>query len=284
MVNNRWSLFADRSKSMHLKIPDNENYRHFCTRQVGKLRIGKTLYRRGDWNAEHFHENARFVFVLSGTFAENYGGKTRLCRPETGIFRPPHEKHSEIYEDGVICISVDIQPSWLKNIEKYSVKLENSNSIRSRSLGRLITKVSDEMEFDDDVSALALESLLTEAAVEMYRNFSEVRQSSSPDWLKHTVEYIHANYSDNLSLGQIASVSNVHPVHLSRVFRNTYHCTVAEYIRGLRVRSARDLLLRSDMTLAQIAVHVGFADQSHFTKIFKRLTHHTPAQFKKLCD
>ncbi len=266
---------------MYPKIPEGENYRHLITRQIGDLRIGKTLYGSGDWNTTHYHENARFVFVLQGEFAERFEGRERFCQPLTGIFRPPQEKHSEVYEEGVVCIGVNLAPSWLKKLADHSVKLGESNAFRSRNLSLLISKISDELTFEDDVSALAIDSLLTEIAVEMYRNFSEQRKDNSPLWLKTAVEYIHENFSQNLSLDEIASVAKVHPVHLSRVFKHRQKCTIAEYIRTLRVEKARDLLHKTDLSLARIAVQTGFADQSHFTKTFRRLTSKTPAQFRK---
>ena len=263
------------------KIPDGKNYRHLLIRQIGNLRVGKTLYKSGDWNKVHYHENARFVFVLQGKFFEKYERKERFCKPFTCIFRPPMERHSEIYDEGVICMSVDIAPSWLKNLNDHSVKLEDSNTLRNQNLRILIRKLSNEMSFEDDVSALAIDSLVTEIAVEMHRNFSNSRTDKSPPWLKIAVEYIHENFSSNLTLNEIASVAEIHPVHLSRVFRKTHHLTIAEYIRTLRVEQARDLLLDSNLTLVHIATQVGFADQSHFTKIFKHLTSKTPAQFRK---
>lgn len=266
---------------MYQELSAKSNYKSLFRRRVGSLRLHQKVYRAGDWNKKHRHENARFVFVYSGTFTEKYEGKERFCKPLTCIFRPPLETHSEIYNKGVNCLSVDITQSWLLRLAKFSVELKSSSDFRTQTLSHLITKLSSEMAFDDDVSVLAIDSLLTEIAVEMHRRFSDTTQDKHPRWLKMVVEYMQENAYSNLSLNEIASVANVHPVHLSRTFRRHYHQTVAEYIRGIRIESARTLLYGSDLTLAQIAAHVGFADQSHFTKIFKRLTFETPAQFRK---
>lgn len=266
---------------MYLNLLDKNKYKILHQREVEKLSLVTALYKSGDWNAEHQHENARFVFVLQGNFTERYERKERFCKPFTGIFRPPQERHSEIYEEGVVCLGVSLTPSWLKRLENYSVKLKSSNDFRNQTLRQLITKVSNEMFLDDDISTLAIDSLLTEIAVEMYRNFSNSKKDKSPYWLKTVVEYIHENFSLSISLDEIASVVGVHPVHLSRVFRDIHNFTIAEYLRNLRIEEAQNLLLNSDLSLAQIATQVGFADQSHFTKNFKRLTYKTPAQYRK---
>jgi AraC family transcriptional regulator len=65
-------------------------------------------------------------------------------------------------------------------------------------------------------------------------------------------------------------------------FRQHFHCTVGDYVRRLRVEYAIHLLSTSDMSAAWIAHTVGFADQSHFCRTFKRLTGMTPLQFQKI--
>ncbi|QQS39662.1 MAG: helix-turn-helix transcriptional regulator [Acidobacteriota bacterium] len=136
------------------------------------------------------------------------------------------------------------------------------------------------MTFDDSVSALSLDSLLTEVAVEMCRNPLPNQRGKAPPWLEDVVEFVHENYSSRLTLARIAKVAGVHPVHLSRVFRIHRGSTIAEYIRHLRIKRAQELLANPELTLAQIAIETGFADQSHFTRLFKTLTTKTPFQFR----
>jgi AraC family transcriptional regulator len=266
---------------MNPKIPCDKNFRHLYRREIGDLLVGRTLYRAGGWNTTHRHENARLVLVLRGNFRETYETDERLCRPFTGIFRPPGEKHSEVYGEGVVCISVVLAASWLERLADFSVRLEESNSVRSRNLQHLISKIALETEIDDEVSALAIDSLLTETCIEIYRNVAGRKPDKNPVWLKRAAEFIGEHYADELSLEKIASAAGVHPVHLARVFKSAHRCTVAEYIRSLRVEAARKLLADGDLPLADIALRTGFADQSHFTKNFKRITGRTPAQFRR---
>lgn len=259
----------------------NQNYKILLERDTENFSLRKAEYMPGNWNSTHFHENARFVFVLRGSFVERYERKRRFCQPFTGIFRPPLEKHSEVYDEGVVCLSVDILPFWIQRLQDYSVKLDKSNDVRNQSITYLINKICGEMIFDDNVSSLAIDTLLTEIALEMYRGLQDYKSEKLPRWIDAALEYIHENFSSNLTLNEIASAANVHPAHLARVFRNTRNCTIAEYIRRLRIESAREMLINSDLTLAQISSETGFSDQSHFTKVFKRLTNKTPREFKQ---
>ncbi len=83
-----------------------------------------------------------------------------------------------------------------------------------------------------------------------------------------------------LTLAAIASVVGMHPVYLAREFRKHFRCTVGQYQRRLRIESACLEISRSDTPLAEVAAAVGFYDQSHFSRTFKRITGLTPAEYR----
>jgi transcriptional regulator GlxA family with amidase domain len=65
-------------------------------------------------------------------------------------------------------------------------------------------------------------------------------------------------------------------------FRRVFRATVGEYVRRLRVDAAQRMLTNSDISLAQIALETGFADQSHLTRVFRRATGLTPKLYRAL--
>ncbi len=77
----------------------------------------------------------------------------------------------------------------------------------------------------------------------------------------------------------LARDAGVHPVHLARAFRKAEKLTPGEYLQRLRVRAACHRLRERDYSLAAIAMECGFADQSHFARVFKKLT--KTAQFRR---
>ncbi len=84
------------------------------------------------------------------------------------------------------------------------------------------------------------------------------------------------------SLSEIAGAAGVHPVHLSREFRRFYACTVSDFMRKLRIEHASHLLADTETPLAEIAMICGFADQSHFSAVFKREVGLTPSRFRNV--
>ncbi len=106
--------------------------------------------------------------------------------------------------------------------------------------------------------------------------------SPPPRWLKEAQELIHQHFTENISLYSIANVVQIHPSHLARVFRKYFQCSIGEYVRRLRIEYAAQEILKSDLSLADIALNAGFSDQSHFTHEFKRRMRITPAEYKKI--
>ena len=103
-------------------------------------------------------------------------------------------------------------------------------------------------------------------------------------WLLRTVEKLNDEFTKNPSTSELAAEAGVHPVYLSAVFRRFYQETIAEYVRKLRIAHAARLLPSKEIPLAEIAHSAGFADQSHFTRVFKHFTGMTPGTFRDSLD
>jgi AraC-like DNA-binding protein len=96
------------------------------------------------------------------------------------------------------------------------------------------------------------------------------------------VHLIEQNYASDLTVSDIAAAVHVSPFHIARLFRRVLGVSPHQYLIQVRVNSARSLLTAGSgqRSLAEIAAAVGFADQSHLTRHFKRATGVTPSQFR----
>ena len=99
-----------------------------------------------------------------------------------------------------------------------------------------------------------------------------------PQSIQHARDYIQQNYAENITLKELAAVSGLSPYHFLRVFRRDMGLTPHAYLNHVRVLRARDLL-RQGCPIAQAAVNVGFVDQSHLHRHFKRIVGVTPGQY-----
>jgi len=105
---------------------------------------------------------------------------------------------------------------------------------------------------------------------------------SQPRAVAEALDFIHRNSARDLGLSDIAAAVHVSPFHLARLFKQTLGVSPYQHVIHVRVNNARSLLRAGSgrHSLADIASAVGFADQSHLTRHFKRLTGVTPRQFR----
>ncbi|MDJ1481774.1 chromate resistance protein [Cytophagaceae bacterium YF14B1] len=117
-----------------------------------------------------------------------------------------------------------------------------------------------------------------------YLNEKKSQPGKMPGWAKDLKEIIQDQIDTNLSLSlkEISEGLNIHPAYLSREFSKYFNnLSFGEYIRKLRIEKAMDLLQSSSHSLAEIAYLTGFSDQSHFTRIFRKYTGQSPAEYRK---
>ena len=84
-----------------------------------------------------------------------------------------------------------------------------------------------------------------------------------------------------MTVGEVARAVGVNPVRLARTFRRRYGMSLGTYTRGLRIDWAGRELRSSHLPLSTIAMQAGFADQSHFTRTFRRQVGVTPHRYRE---
>jgi AraC family transcriptional regulator len=85
------------------------------------------------------------------------------------------------------------------------------------------------------------------------------------------VEYIQDQLDADLTVSGIAQAVGISPDHFSRLFKQSTGQTPYRYVVEARARKAKELLTTGKFTISEAAFHVGFVDQSHLTRHFKRI-------------
>ena len=249
-------------------------------REVSGLSLAERTYAPDFKTPTHSHPQAYFCMILNGTSRQTYGSKSRVRDRFTTTFYPPDELQSESFgSDGGLLFNVELDSRWLDCFREYSVIGEESIDFRGGAVSWLMTKLYDEFRRMDRTSPLVIEGLTLEIIGEAARSLRPNR-SSSLRWLEQARDILHEQFADNLTIAGIANLVGVHPVHLASSFRKTYHCTIGEYRRRLRIEFSCRELSQSHASLAEIALAAGFANQAHFSRSFKRLTGTTPAKYR----
>jgi AraC family transcriptional regulator len=230
----------------------------------------------------HAHELSHFCFVLAGSYKETMAGKVVERGPTALVYYPPEVNHAEEHFTPGRHFLIEIDFNGLERVKEYGARLTEPVHLRSETSLWLATRMYREFSERDKFSALALESIATELLIAASRQQTGNLGRNTPVWLQRVKEYLHENFVEPPSLSELAAAVGVHPTHLARVFRQYEHCTVGDYIRRARIREARQRMVQSNEPLVDIALATGFADQTHFTRSFKRLTGMTPTEFRRL--
>lgn len=97
--------------------------------------------------------------------------------------------------------------------------------------------------------------------------------------LREVEEYIHAHLDQNVALADLAAVAHLSEFHFARLFKQTTGLPPHQYVIHRRIERAKRLITARRLSLAQVAIAVGFSDQSQLTRHFKRLVGVTPKRF-----
>jgi len=102
-----------------------------------------------------------------------------------------------------------------------------------------------------------------------------------PHWVSHVDRAINERFREPIDIAAMANEIGVHPSHLCRAFRRFRGHTVTDALYGARVQHVARRLVESDEPLSAIASEAGFSDQSHMTRIFKRVTGYRPGEHRR---
>ncbi|MBE9064599.1 AraC family transcriptional regulator [cf. Phormidesmis sp. LEGE 11477] len=98
--------------------------------------------------------------------------------------------------------------------------------------------------------------------------------------LRQAIDYIRAHLAENLSLDTMSTEVGMSRFYFCRLFKQSTGITPYQYLIKCRVEKAKLLLRRRKSSIADVALEVGFSNQSHFTKHFKRLIGITPKTYR----
>lgn len=244
------------------------------------LILSETAYPTGASVPSHSHQSAYLCLIRQGHYVETFGSSSRECGPRTLAVHPPQERHAERILSAVRSFNLEIPAQTMRRLPGVGGALREPRTWRGGPPVSLALRLYQEFRDPDEFSPLVVEGVLLEILAAVLR--SARPESRQPAWLRRVEERVRERYAEKLTLSELAEEAGVHPVHLATVFRQKRGVTVGEFIRRLRVAAAEALLSEQARSLAEIALAVGFADQSHFTRTFRRIHGMTPNAYRRL--
>lgn len=252
-----------------------ETLRH---RRVADVVLTETRYAPRTLLPRHCHEHAYFCLVRRGGYVETYGPHQRTCGPMTLAYHPPEEVHGQQIADAEVrSFNVELTSPWLRRLGD-GLRQRGADFVGG-SLAGLAVRLQEEFHHPDAASPLAVEGLVLELLAAVQRAATR-REPVVPGWLLRVRERLWEEFAAPPNLTTLAAEAGVHPGHLVAAFRRHFRCTAGEFVRRRRIDWACTRLIDTDVSLAEVALAAGFADQSHFSRTFKRLVGVTPAAYR----
>lgn len=216
--------------------------------------------------------------VLDGALEKSFRLRTMSLGETDAVAMPAGARHSARFGSTgarIVVVLAKNRPDAVAGC------LDRLVELRAQPFGWLAWRLAAELDGSDTAAPLAAEGLACELLAAASRGSrGEQPARRPPAWLSCAEELLHARIGDRIGLSELAHAVGVHPAHVARVFRARHGVSVGEYARRVRLAWAAAEIARGDTPLAAIAKEAGFADQSHFTRLFKRHVGMTPARYR----
>lgn len=183
-----------------------------------------------------------------------------------------------------------LAPAFLDNVARRAfgeaeapVQLWHEDGKHDPLINNVAAALLREILAADAGTGVFIESLATVLSVHLIRHYAKGRPATLEPAAAHravsaAVRFIRENYAHEVTLSDMAQAAGMSPFHLTRLFKNAIGMSPHQYLIEVRVHSALALLSAGAQrpSLAEVAAAVGFSDQSHLNRQFKRILGTTP--------
>ena len=159
-----------------------------------------------------------------------------------------------------------------------------------KRLDALLAEFVAELTAEKPGKEIVMRALVEQTLVHLLRNYSTPRLSEELELsrvglvdrrIRRSVELMHSQIDQDLTLKSLAAASYLSPFHFARLFKKLTGASPHNYLAGIRATRAQLLLAETDLSVTEIGMRVGYLSGSHFTKAFRLATGTTPREFRQ---
>ncbi len=173
---------------------------------------------------------------------------------------------------------------------KSTITFARSHQSGDQKLDGLLAEFAAELANDKPGKEIVMRALVEQVLVHILRNYSQPRLSDQLELsrvglvdrrIRRSVELMHTQLDQDLTLKALAAASYLSPFHFARLFKKLTGSTPHNYLAGIRATRAQLLLAETELSVTEVGAQVGYLSASHFTKAFRLATGTTPREFRK---
>lgn len=260
--------------------------------------IRYTVFRvcpKDGWKiAPRYIPDHEFVLITGGSGKINIGGNEMNAKKGMLLYFHPEILHSMISRNDDPLEYYAIHFSYAKTsfingewiINSTDKQIFDSNVINIKNFER-IRNIFDKICSLKDSNFYEFNMVGNHLFVDLYYEISKDREVdnynySSENVVKKSIEYIDEHINKKITVKDLSNYSSLSCDYLSRIFYEQTGILPSTYIQTAKINTAKNLMTQTDMSIKDIAYFLGFCDQFHFSKVFKKAEGFPPTTFKKI--
>lgn len=253
------------------------------------VQLGRNVHTEcGEVFHSHWHEHVEMHYVMQGG----------------AVFHIDREEYQAQQGDLIIANRNVLHAGYSTTVPYDAYLLIFDPSALSRELGErqfaslvhgdphvraLFERIFAEWESAEEGYRSLCRALVTELLVYLSRHYASealpakdlVKRRRDLERLRPALDYVEKNYSERISVAQLAQLLCLSPDRLGHLFREGVGQAPLQYINEIRLRKAMNLLKTDEYTVTEVAQAVGFFDYNHFGRLFRRRYGCTPNQVRQ---
>jgi AraC family transcriptional regulator len=229
--------------------------------------------------AMHEHEAPYVSLLLEGEYRERGADFGIRYEPYTLVFHSAATLHEDEMLGPCRFFAVNLLPRWEHVLAQLGGSPAHVFELHGGDPIWLALRLYREFLGRTDSSGESVEALVYELCAHVAAHASD--DPHEPAWLAQIDSAICERFRDPIDIAAMALQAGIHPAHLCRAYRRFRGRTITDALLGARAQHVARRLGESEEPLSVIACDAGFADQSHMTRVFKRLTGSPPGEHRR---
>ena len=266
--NLQWGIYVQHHQQPAWETPEYSHTRHMLLVHTSEQLVGAERVLDGRRQREQLSHGNIVIIPVTVPHQANWNQENTF----TLLFlEPAHLAH--VAHESINLDRVELVPQFaMLDPLIYQIGLSLKAEVESPGLG----------------DRLFVDSLTTALSIHILRSYSSRQQSLrehagglSQRKLQQALDYINTYLGEDLSLEAIASTVGMSQYYFARLFKQSMGIAPYQYVIQQRVERAKRLLNQPELSISDIALQCGFANQGHLNLHFKRLVGATPKDFRK---
>lgn len=240
------------------------------------IRLAETAYPPSASTPRHLHGQSYLALVLQGDYQDQRANTNHVCTRHSVKFHRDNEYHSCTY--GASRVSqFTIQWTRLDELLADSTVVPFSIVSYESNISNLAYDIYQEFCTSEPCAA-TIQTFTKRLFYGLFQKHDPQRQAAT--WLQELKEFLVRHCEKNWELSELARIFDRHPVYIAQQFKEFSGVTIGHFQRAAKIHRAKKLLLEYSRPIIEIANQLGFADHSHFSRVFKGVVGCTPSQFR----